>query len=399
MKKLISLLALVAFLVATPAQATLYGYYKEQGQSLPSIGERSLIYSEISDDTYYGTAEQNNLLESYLRDGYFGGMLGATTKFKLTDSRSFTPYATSTPTADLIPIADGDGKLDDGWLSTNALDKTKLQKSFTAGENIIAGNAVIMGNAVNYIAGTAEYVSGASGDSNITDTVWYARAITTSDNARYIKTVKIKDGNSTLRTITFTDPVPVSPSTNYSVVFRTAGGGHTTLIASIRTGQATSIGSSDIGGITATTTIDGNQWTSGGSWTNVGTVNGAGSKSTNSGSSWSSIGGNVGNAGGSGVEFQVEELNTEAGKIYKADASLNNEFANNFIGFATESFNTDETGYVALTGIDTQSGLTTGYTYYLSNTSGAIATSAGSQSRKVGLAISATELLIKHDNP
>jgi len=107
----------------------------------------------------------------------------------------------------------------------------------------------------------------------------------------------------------------------------------------------------------------------------------------------------AGNNGGVGVEFQVEELNTEAGKIYKADASFNNEFANNFIGFATESVSSTESCLVNIGGLDdSQTGLTVGVTYYLSNTSGAIATSAGSQSRKVGLAVSASELLIKHDN-
>ena len=40
------------------------------------------------------------------------------------------------------------------------------------------------------------------------------------------------------------------------------------------------------------------------------------------------------------------------------------------------------------------SGLSIGSLYYLSNTNGVIATSAGSITRKVGIAVSATELLI-----
>lgn len=44
------------------------------------------------------------------------------------------------------------------------------------------------------------------------------------------------------------------------------------------------------------------------------------------------------------------------------------------------------------------SGLTPLATYYLSNTSGQISTTAGTNSKKIGIAISSTSLLIKHDN-
>jgi len=321
------------------------------------------------------------------------------TKLQLDNPDYIEQYATITPTAWKVPQADGSGKLDDGWISDGVKDKTQFIKSFTAGQDLVAGNAVIMGNGVSYVAGTADYVSGVSSDSDITDTVWYANAITTSDNARYIKAVKIKDSVKVLRTLTFSTPVPVSPNTNYSVVFRTTGGLHTTLVASIRTGQGTSIGTSDIGGLTATSTIQGNQWVSGGIWNLEGVVNGVGSKSTNSGGSWSSINNNAGGIGGTGIEFEVQELNTEAGLLYKADASLANEFANNFIGFANESVSSTESCEVIIGGIsDNHTGLTTGATYYLSNTPGAIGTSPGSRSRKIGIAVSDTELLIKHDN-
>jgi len=50
-------------------------------------------------------------------------LTGATTKIKLTDPNSVTPYATSTPTANLIPIGSASTSLQDGWLgATNAGD-------------------------------------------------------------------------------------------------------------------------------------------------------------------------------------------------------------------------------------------------------------------------------------
>jgi len=51
---------------------------------------------------------------------------GTTGKYVTLDS------ATATPTASKIPIADGSGKLDDGWLNTNIVP----YKSLTAGETI-----------------------------------------------------------------------------------------------------------------------------------------------------------------------------------------------------------------------------------------------------------------------
>jgi hypothetical protein len=46
-----------------------------------------------------------------------------------------------------------------------------------------------------------------------------------------------------------------------------------------------------------------------------------------------------------------------------------------------------------------QSGLNTGKTYYISNIFGAITSTNPTNSLKVGLAVSSTQLLIKQDNP
>ena len=92
------------------------------------------------------------------------------------------------------------------------------------------------------------------------------------------------------------------------------------------------------------------------------------------------------------------------GAVLKTDGSAlanaaNLDKANNFIGFATENKNAGETIKVQTDGIYTSlTGLNPFQTYYVSDTNGAIATSAGTISKKVGKAISATDLLIQHDN-
>jgi hypothetical protein len=75
MKKLILTLAILFALQPLVASASLYSYYQELGSKLPTIAERAVLYSEIADDAYFGTASQNNLLEASLR----GGQLGAVT--------------------------------------------------------------------------------------------------------------------------------------------------------------------------------------------------------------------------------------------------------------------------------------------------------------------------------
>lgn len=96
--------------------------------------------------------------------------------------------------------------------------------------------------------------------------------------------------------------------------------------------------------------------------------------------------------------MEINEADTETGKIYKTDASFATARADGFIGFAVAAITDGNSGVVKVTGPVTLSGLTAGKTYYLSNTAGAIATSAGTVSRMIGKALSATQFLIKHDN-
>jgi hypothetical protein len=118
------------------------------------------------------------------------------------------------------------------------------------------------------------------------------------------------------------------------------------------------------------------------------------------GAQWNDTGSWVSpNSGNNDFGFYVYESSTSEGKVFRADASDNDSRANNFIGFAESAISDAATGTITVGPIITfLSGLTPGATYFLSDTSGSISTSAGSQSRKIGIALSSTALLIKHDN-
>lgn len=83
-----------------------------------------------------------------------------------------------------------------------------------------------------------------------------------------------------------------------------------------------------------------------------------------------------------------------AGKVYKTSgASVS--YSATFLGFATAVTTSGNPASVAITGdVPNFTSLTQGSQYYLSNTAGAIATAAGTVTRKVGIATSATTLLI-----
>ncbi len=89
-----------------------------------------------------------------------------------------------------------------------------------------------------------------------------------------------------------------------------------------------------------------------------------------------------------------------SGYVYKTDADYSTVESKNFVGFTNSSNSYLANGSVIFTGIaDSLTGLTTGKTYYLSNTAGSIGTSPGTNSIKVGLSVSSSSLLIKQDNP
>lgn len=86
-----------------------------------------------------------------------------------------------------------------------------------------------------------------------------------------------------------------------------------------------------------------------------------------------------------------------AGQVKKAKATTSGE-AGLMFGFAAETATSGNTVRVKTTGPATTSGLTAGWTYFLSNTAGAVATTAGTTSKKVGLALTTTSLNVNIDN-
>ena len=82
--------------------------------------------------------------------------------------------------------------------------------------------------------------------------------------------------------------------------------------------------------------------------------------------------------------------------VYKTDADLNAEDTWNFIGFALEGGVRNAQIYVQMGGIVSGfTGLTKEEIYYLSGTAGGISTTPGSNSKRVGVAVSATKLFMR----
>ncbi len=84
-------------------------------------------------------------------------------------------------------------------------------------------------------------------------------------------------------------------------------------------------------------------------------------------------------------------------KVYKTDASFDDERIHSFVGIAKEAGDADETKKVVVSGIITGlSGLTAGSRYYLSDTAGAIATTPGTYKKHVGIATLTTALIVQN---
>lgn len=92
--------------------------------------------------------------------------------------------------------------------------------------------------------------------------------------------------------------------------------------------------------------------------------------------------------------FQSGSLPFTGGDVFKTDADITGAYES-FIGFNTAIVAGGASATIAVAGeTSTLSGLTRGSTYYVSGTSGAITTSSAAPTRRVGIATSATSLLI-----
>ena len=264
-----------------------------------------------------------------------------------------------------------------------------LTTQFTAGENISALDLVIISG------GNIQIVDSDTGSTAtqhaVTTTTWKSQMFTTASdsiNIPYVdltieetlgsgqitftlsiradsggqptgadlqsQTVAVtlqSDAGMVEKRFTFTTAITVSASTDYHLILRSdAGAG-------------------------------------GGNWRGGNTGSTGANTSANSGSTWSANNGPLWN--------ETFDVNRISGRIFQADASVDDERANNIIGIADAAITSGSDGNVTVIGI--KSGfteLTAGVTYYASDTSGQISSSAGTQSRKIGRALSTTQLLI-----
>ncbi len=109
----------------------------------------------------------------------------------------------------------------------------------------------------------------------------------------------------------------------------------------------------------------------------------------------------TGNAGESVVAGNLVYFKTSDQEWYKTDADTLATVEGVQLGIAlgTGSDGASISGGIQIAGTYTTTGLTAGATYYASNTAGAVASSAGTNSQIVGLALSTTKLLLIPRNP
>jgi len=335
----------------------------------------------------------------------------------------------TTSVADKVPKANTDGKVDSGFTASDDTDasleagtdgglavKVKtaggvvrdsdglsvdfsgvslsvLKKSYSTGEDIAAGNALAIATGGNF-----DSITRTTKDSKFTMTTnayWYAQTfISLGEAVNSVKLYTSDSGGDNNRTISVG-------------IYATSAGLPTG--SALGTGAVTIAATNSSTGAEQTATFATPIATTKGTLyavvayaTNTNTAiavhyaftstysGGNSCSSTNSGSTWS--------AGVSTFYFIVNQ-SLVANKIYKASGVNNSQLANNFIGFADEAKTSGQDIISNIAGVDdNQTGLTVGAQYYLSDTPGAIVSSAGYYSKKVGMADTATSIYIKNDN-
>ena len=97
------------------------------------------------------------------------------------------------------------------------------------------------------------------------------------------------------------------------------------------------------------------------------------------------------------IYFNINGSTTIAGQVANSNASTTTARFNNFLGFAATAAAANGQVTVNMKGVDNnQTGLTVGSSYYLTNTNGAIGTTAGTNSLKTGIAVGASMIAIQN---
>lgn len=270
---------------------------------------------------------------------------------------------------------------------------TTTNLTLRAGENLAQGNSLVVGAGL-----ISSMVSQTSSNSNLTTygIQWTGQTFTTSSVAQVIPKITLNlsktgapAGNLTVNLYTAPSSIPVSVIGTVSVVAGSLGAQadsdfnfvpNVSVVANTKYAVVMKVPSGDSSN-RINFFYDTNNSYAGGN--DIFTTDG--------GSNWTQDTGDG--------RFKIHEIQTIPGMAYKASASVQGELSDNFIGFAGGTTNAGSVVSVNST-IDTnQSSLVSGYTYYLSNTSGAIGSVAGTVSRKIGIAISSVTVLVKLDNP
>ncbi|HEY3742458.1 MAG TPA: hypothetical protein VGL53_21565 [Bryobacteraceae bacterium] len=296
---------------------------------------------------------------------------------------------------DLAGIPSGAGVIPTANVPQNSFNS----QTFTAATAVTKGQALIMGNGVSRYLNANQTGKGQNWQLLNAGNPYLGQTFTTSANCRSLSqfTIWVNDtfgvgeqitwwiyatsgGTPTgtaLATGTFTAPysnpsaititpnLVLSPSTVYAIVLKDTGSSQNATYIYGNTGAGLAGGS-------LIYSSNGSSWT------------------TNSGESLYLIEYEIITVAG-----EVQPSDTTQ-TVYSADAY---DLADNFCGFALSTVSANASVGVNLGPVDAdQSGLTPGSEYYLNGSAGAIGTTAGSVSVKVGIAMSATQLLIKFEN-
>jgi hypothetical protein len=266
--------------------------------------------------------------------------------------------------------------------------------SLVAGEAILRGDAVAIGNGSTQYQEAKNTTSGTEDLAVHTD-VWLYQTFKTTSDAKKISSVKLKlkvgvnstaevriyattgssesktptgsslgsatavvsETSATVKTFTFATPISVDPETEYAIVLLMQSGGGITWQRSEEDEYA----------------------------------NGNSGNSTNTGSSYNVY-------GTWDFYFEAYEIKAERGKLYKTNASVQGDLSDNFIGFASNSVSSGGSVDIIVNGVSpiATSTLTIGNFYYLSDTLGKISMSTTTSEKQVGIAIDTNKLLIKY---
>jgi hypothetical protein len=420
MKKIL-LTLIIGIGVAGIANATLWDFYNG---NLPSVSDRASEATECDISDYTGTYDQNIKLENCLREKAF---LGATTSTAPTPApslyRNQTWTGVNTYTSSTISSGNNtwtgtntfNGTTTLGTTTVNNLISNGLNQYFTAGENITAGQPLIIGLSSTTLRSVD---LGGSQDDYLTfnngSTVRYGQSFTTPAtgvDGKYVSTYQLdsvningSEGGLGSFSGTFTVDIYLADSNDLptgSVLYTTTTG---SISSDTFSGLGVSFTNAYLNPNTkyvATFTAsagDGSVYFRFNTANNNPYSGGKVISSSNSGSSWASY--STGNFD-MNATFRYYEDEMTTGSVYTAKAGTANvNFYKNFIGFAYNNAVTSSQVLVTTNGIISGlSGLNTGRTYYIGSTFGSVTSTDPTNSAKVGLAVSSTQILIKHDNP